>query len=88
LQRIEARKAISVILRLVEAIGGAYGGAAGRAYYERTSRPPHPHLIDVVAGTIVEIDHAGLEILLHQQARRLGYQLVDYCLQLLARPKL
>ena len=31
----------------------------GTAHYERAGRPPHPHLIDVVTGTIVEIDHAA-----------------------------
>ncbi len=59
----------------------------GKAHYERMGRSSHPHLIDVVTGAIMEIDDAGLEILLQQEARRLGYHLVDYSLRLLARPK-
>jgi Fur family transcriptional regulator, ferric uptake regulator len=58
----------------------------GRAHYERAGRPSHPHLIDVATGTIVEIDEADLEALLAEQARRLGYQLVDFSLKLFARP--
>jgi Fur family ferric uptake transcriptional regulator len=58
----------------------------GKAHYERAGRPSHPHLIDVATGTIVEIDDAGLQMLLERQARLLGYQLVDYSLRLFARP--
>ena len=59
----------------------------GRAHYERVGRPSHPHLIDLATGTIVEIDDAELGSLLERQARRLGYQLVDYSLKLFARPR-
>jgi Fur family ferric uptake transcriptional regulator len=59
--------------------------ADGKAHYERAGRPSHPHLIDVATGTIVEIDDASLESLLEEEARRLGYHLVDYSLTLFAR---
>ena len=59
----------------------------GRAHYERAGRPSHPHLIDVATGTIVEIDEADLEMLLAEQAQRLGYRLVDFSLKLFARPQ-
>lgn len=59
----------------------------GKAHYERAGRPAHPHLIDLATGTIVEIDDAGLEALLAEQARRLGYRLVDYSLKLFARSR-
>lgn len=62
--------------------------ADGKAHYERAGRPSHPHLIDIATGTIVEIDDAGLEPLLEQEARKLGYQLIEYSLKLFARPKL
>jgi hypothetical protein len=39
----------------------------------------------VATCTIVEIDDASLESLLEQEARRLGYHLVDYSLTLFAR---
>ena len=59
--------------------------ADGKAHYERAGRPSHPHLIDVATGRIVEIDDASLESLLEEEARRLGYHLVDYSLTLFAR---
>ena len=59
----------------------------GRAHYERAGRSSHPHLIDVASGAIVEIDDAGLEALLEQEARRLGFRLVDYTLRMFVRPK-
>ena len=59
----------------------------GKAHYERAGRPSHPHLIDVATGTIVEIDDGSLESLLEQEARRLGYHLVDFSLKLFARPR-
>jgi Fur family ferric uptake transcriptional regulator len=58
----------------------------GRAHYERAGRPSHPHMIDVTTGMIVEIDEADLEALLAEQAKRLGYRLVDFSLKLFARP--
>jgi Fur family ferric uptake transcriptional regulator len=57
----------------------------GKAHYERAGRPAHPHLIDVATGAIVEIDEADLQPLLEEEARRLGYRLVDYSLTLFAR---
>jgi Fur family ferric uptake transcriptional regulator len=57
----------------------------GKAHYERAGRPAHPHLIDVATGAIVEIDDADLQPLLEEEARRLGYRLVEYSLTLFAR---
>ena len=59
----------------------------GKAHYERVGRPPHPHLIDLATGEIVEINDVDLASLLEQQALRLGYRLVDYRLRLFARPQ-
>lgn len=59
----------------------------GKAHYERVGRSSHPHLIDVATGTIVEIDDVDLEALLEQEARKLGYHLVDFSLKLFARPR-
>jgi Fur family transcriptional regulator, ferric uptake regulator len=61
--------------------------ADGKAHYERAGRAPHPHLIDLASGAIVEIDDPGLESLLEREALKLGYRLVDYSLKLFARPK-
>jgi Fur family ferric uptake transcriptional regulator len=59
----------------------------GKARYERTGRAPHPHLIDVGTGEIVEVDDDGLVLLLEEQARRLGYRLVEYRLKLMGRSR-
>jgi Fur family ferric uptake transcriptional regulator len=54
----------------------------GKARYERAGRPLHPHLIDLGTGRIVEVDDGGLADLLAEQARRIGYRLVEYRLTL------
>lgn len=54
----------------------------GKARYERVGRPPHPHLIDVESGAIVEVEDDGLIRLLEEEAHRLGYRLVDYRLRM------
>ncbi len=54
----------------------------GKARYERVGRAPHPHLIDVDSGTIVEVEDGGLTRLLQEEARRLGYRLVEYRLKM------
>lgn len=58
----------------------------GRAHYERAGRSSHPHLIDIASGAIVEIDEVALEALLSEQARKLGYRLVDFSLRMFAQP--
>lgn len=55
----------------------------GKARYERVGIAPHPHLIDVASGEIIEVHDDGLAPLIEAEARRLGYRLVDYKLRLL-----
>ena len=55
----------------------------GKARYERSGRAPHPHLIDVATGTIIEVDDEGLARLVEEEARRMGFHLIDYRLKLL-----
>lgn len=55
----------------------------GKARYERCGKAPHPHLIDLATGEIVEVDDQGLAELVEREARRLGYRLIDYRLKLL-----
>jgi Fur family ferric uptake transcriptional regulator len=57
----------------------------GKAHYERAGRPSHPHLIDLATGEITEVDDMALTHLLEEQARRLGYRLVDFRLKLFGR---
>ncbi|WP_395709837.1 Fur family transcriptional regulator [Reyranella sp.] len=56
----------------------------GKVRYERVGRTPHPHLIDVGSGAVVEVDDdGGLVQLMEEEARRRGYRLVDYRLTML-----
>lgn len=47
----------------------------------------HNHLIDVESGDIVEFTGARIEALQHKMAEKLGYELIDYKLEIYARPK-
>jgi Fur family ferric uptake transcriptional regulator len=58
----------------------------GKARYERVGRAPHPHLIDVDSGVIYEVDDDGLVSLIEEEARRMGYRLVDYRLKIFGTP--
>ena len=53
----------------------------GKAHYERAGITPHPHLIDVATGEIIEVDD-DLVRLVGEEAWRLGYRLVNYRLKL------
>lgn len=54
-----------------------------KARYERTGGAPHPHLIDVTTGEILEVeDDGGLVRLIEEEARRMGFRLVEFRLKL------
>ncbi len=58
----------------------------GKARYERAGATPHPHLIDVATGEIVEvINDGGLARLFEKEADRLGFRLQNYRLRLFGR---
>jgi len=55
----------------------------GKARYERAGTPPHPHLIDVSTGEIVEVEGDGeLTRLIEAEARSMGFRLVEFRLKL------
>ena len=55
----------------------------GKARYERTGRAPHPHLIDVSTGEIVEVEDDGVPTrLIEAEARSMGFRLVEFRLKL------
>lgn len=56
-----------------------------KACYERATKAPHPHLIDVATGEIVEVDDENLAGLLEAEARRMGFRLIEYRLKLFGR---
>lgn len=62
----------------------AFGGRQYR--YERANRASHPHLVDIERKRIVEVEESALVMLLKEEARRLGYRLVDYRLRIFAVP--
>jgi len=58
----------------------------GKARIERIAERHHDHLIDVTSGAIVEFREAGIEEIHKGIAERLGFELLDYRLELYARP--
>lgn len=84
-----ARCGIATVYRTLKTLPGA--GIVTRhefdesgARYEIASDIPHPHLIDVGDGKVVELEDDNLAQLLEREARRLGYRLVNYRLKLFA----
>lgn len=60
-----------------------FGG--GRARYEPTEHGKHHHLIDVETGRVIEFEDAVHEALIQEIAKRLGFELVSYRLELFGR---
>ncbi len=54
----------------------------GKARYECVHHGRRPHLIDLDNDRVVKADDAGLAELLHAEAERLGFRLVNYRLQM------
>lgn len=54
----------------------------GRMRYEEARPGRHEHLVDVCTGRVLEFRHDGIAATLRHVAARLGYQLVDYRLEL------
>lgn len=59
----------------------------GTARIEAVTETHHNHLIDVESGDIVEFRGKRIEALQHEMAERLGYEVIDYKLEIYARPK-
>ena len=59
----------------------------GTARIEAVTGGHHSHLIDVESGDIVEFTGKRIEALQHEMAQRLGYELIDYKLEIYARSK-
>ena len=60
-----------------------FGGS--RARYEPTDHGHHYHLIDVDSGKVIEFEDAAHEKLAQEIARRLGFSLEGYRLELFGR---
>lgn len=58
----------------------------GTARIEAATGEHHNHLIDVESGDIVEFTGKRIEALQHEMAEKLGYELIDYKLEIYARP--
>jgi Fur family ferric uptake transcriptional regulator len=54
----------------------------GRLRYELADKSPHHHMIDTGSGEVVEFSDADLDSLVKRLAAELGYDLVDYRLDL------
>lgn len=60
-----------------------FGG--GRARYEPTEHGKHHHLIDVETGRVIEFEDPAHDALIEAIAKRLGFELVSYRLELFGR---
>lgn len=57
--------------------------ATARRVTSARAGAPHPHLIDVATGEIVEVeDDDSLARLIEEEARRMGFRLVEFRLKL------
>ena len=54
----------------------------GRSRYEIFSNEHHDHLIDINTGAVIEFVNEEIEILQHQVAKKLGYELTGHRLEL------
>lgn len=59
----------------------------GRSRYERRRPQPHDHLVEMDSGKVVEFSEPAIEALLRAAAATLGYDLIDYRLDIFARPR-
>lgn len=59
----------------------------GAARIEAATGEHHNHLIDIESGDIVEFTGKRIEALQHEIAEKLGYELIDFKLEIYARPK-
>ena len=60
-----------------------FGGS--RARYEPTEHGKHHHVIDVETGKVIEFEDPAHEALIQEIAKRLGFDLVSYRLELFGR---
>ncbi|MDG2267704.1 MAG: transcriptional repressor [Alphaproteobacteria bacterium] len=54
----------------------------GRSRYEIFSNEHHDHLIDINTGAVIEFVNEEIEILQHEVAKKLGYELTGHRLEL------
>lgn len=59
----------------------------GKVRVEPMTKEKHDHLIDVESGQIVEFSISAIEAMQREVADQLGYELVDYKLEIYARPQ-
>ncbi|MCB1490613.1 MAG: transcriptional repressor [Rhodobiaceae bacterium] len=88
---IDGRISLSTVYRTVrlfedEGIIERHDFGDGRARYERAEREHHDHLIDIVAGKVIEFQSAEIERLQERVARELGYRIVGHRLELFCEP--
>ena len=58
----------------------------GKKRYETADSGRHEHLVDLGSGRVTNFHDPGVETLLREAVAKLGYRLVDYRLDVFARP--
>jgi Fur family ferric uptake transcriptional regulator len=89
--RIDPRISMATVYRAVRLFEEAqvlerHDFGDGRARYEEASEHHHDHLIDVTTGTVIEFQNDEIEKLQRRVAEKLGYRIIDHCLELYAVP--
>ncbi len=59
----------------------------GKTRYEEASDEHHEHLVDIRSGAIMEFRNADIEDLIRQAAASLGYNLLEYRLEIFGEPQ-
>jgi Fur family ferric uptake transcriptional regulator len=62
-----------------------FGDGAGR--YELAGKARHNHITNLETGELVEFSSDVLDAMLRRMAEQLGYELIDYRLDLMGRPE-
>ena len=88
---VDARISLSTVYRTVNLFEEAglvtkHDFKDGRARIEPIPDEHHDHLIDIRSGTVIEFRNEEIEAIQELVAKRLGYRLIDYRLELYAVP--
>ena len=87
ISKLDSKISIATVYRTVKlfeeaGIVAKHDFKGTKARYEQSPEEHHDHLIDINTGEITEFVNEDIEKLQRQVAKKLGYELVDYRLEL------